>query len=1390
MTIEQALLEQRYETARRLCLEALAEGTGARVGILLALHTAYRKLGDIRACRATLAQVETTTGGVRLDVLLRMAEDYHLLSGYDFYRGSEEAAAGLTGDEYQERYRGMSAKYLEQARAVATLPGERARVAAVLKRVGRGAEAARLVEVVEPTAEVASAGTGVGRVACRIRHADGRAVARVRVTLGLQIEREESDPGSYCEAEMHYVPRFGADAVRTALTDEAGRCEFAEVPAGRQEYVAITDEAIGEGVPTRFLAQGIEVAAGKRTELELTAGGWRSAARREVKSPFAAEMTRGGVRYRRVVEQVMANPFCFHFPRQVVRMVLPEGVGGDPRKLLLLSSEDAGAARALQVCGREVAFFAELQERTDRVWAVYEADGEAAEPERLGKLTVMPEGDGRSAVIGTGRAEFRIPWGAGADDRPPLLAVRGADGVWRGRGRMVLPGGVSVRGRRTEILDAGDVLVRVRVAYELSNGMRYAVTWTAHEREAYLLAEEESPALEGAAFEFSLAELVGGRGFLHWTPEGGNVHWRNLERVDREMGRLQESVAWWIPPQGFGYAMTAEGLSQQDYIGVYTVRRGEWVDRAFAMIAQGPGDEGRELDWPYPEMVGSTISMITARTAAGAAGGAGDAYFRFAFFDGVRQWGILVSTLARNDGQWKEISAVQHKNSSPRLQDFMHWRLDEPDAVERPSVVVRRGDLPALRAKRSSPTFKRYWEAMCAGKTPGAAAGVRFAVEGDPRIAWRKKLELVGVAHIRAKMTLLGRDYSDMYSPVGARPITPWAEEYDLIAASGVFTPEEERLVRSFLMLMSHMYMSPDLMNWKFNSRNANFEADRTDVVGVIGLTFHGNPDAGEFVRHAAASMDRALGVYCTPGSGKWYENPACYYLQAGKCRMNFAFHMAQHGIEDATANPRLKEFLRWGILLLMPPTPESYEQMRAGLSEGEYQQVRKVRRIAPVGDHALIGPWVPEFYALAAKLYRQRDPEFANELLWAYQVGGGDGGYFGNKPLLFSALTEEDLQPARAEQLGSRRLEGFGAVFRGKFGAPDEFYLLFKQGPGGYRYHRTEGSILLFANGKPLIYDGGEAGETWRHSTLSFEATHMPLAPGHVERFASFAGLDFVQGVHPVALGPGDAVFLSEVCEHRLVEVAKQRYAEPNPADVRSVVWVKDEYVVLHDDLALPGKTPTHWHLQVVSDSHTGNWREGYRFAGRFGTDLQVLLPGQAFAAEKVEQVPMLEHHLPVERRFAMRHLMLSGEAPQKVMAVLRPLWGAKEALAARLIETGGRTVGVEVRGREVHDQVFLARTAGAVEAGGVEFSGRYGAVLRRAGHTDYVLIDGGFLRWATGSLESTGPRVELRVAADKAQLVAEGQGRVTVRGFGEPRVIEVDGLTRVDLRGFIGGG
>lgn len=1385
--IEHALSQHRYETARRLCVAAFKEPEPIdRNRLLLLQHRALRVLADWIGCRTTLEQVRPADDDQRLDLALLLGEDFNELSRYDHYRSSDEARQGLTGEEYEDKYKAISASHFKTAIGLANTPTRASRVITSLLRVGYKEDAARLRETLPlddsstPVPAIQPIETGTLRG--KLTFPDGRPVSKAAVTLGLCVKVEADDPATFLKPQMHSTPTIGHQESITVVTDADGHYLMEFVPAGEHAFLAVTLDADVFDVHTRFVAQLVHVVSGKATIFDAIIDDWHSAPAVTVVDPFPAEFSHDGLAYRKVVTQSLRNPFYYPFPRQDLRISLPNNATSDASRMCVFLSTDAGhwTTQPFQIIDDDVLMFCELPRCSERTIAIYEVissksdssvsrsicDGIAWQP------AVHP--DGTSAVIDTGRASFRIPWGSGRDAQPPLIQVRGEDRVWRGRGRLRLPDNVFVVERATRVLQSGPLLLQVEVAYQLSNESTYAMRFTAHRDEAYLLVHEVSPAIDGAAFEFSLNEFGGGRGrgFLHWTPESGTRHWSTLDATDRELARMQESVPWWVPPAGFGYAMTADGLTEKDYVGVFTIRRGDWIDRAFEKICRGPGNEPswhRELDWPFPEMVGSTISMITAHTDS-----SGDAFFRFGMFDGERHWGILVSTLDRNDGPAKEISLVQHKNSSPRLDEFKNWHLDEPDRMQRPHVVVRREDLRHLRRKRTSPMFAKTWERLNAPGARGAAAGVVFAVAGDPLIAWRKKLELVHVAEIRSLMTLWGRDYSDMYSPVGARPITQWAEDYDLIAASGVFTPDEERLVRRFLMLMGHLYMSPDLMNWKYGSRNANFEADRTDVVGTIGLVFRGNPDADAMLDHVVTLMEQSLDVYCTPGSGRWYENPSCYYLQASKCRLNLGFHLAAHDVYDVTTLPRMKEFLNWGILLLTPPCPHSYSLMRDGTTAAEYAIAEKVRRIAPIGDHALLGPWIPEHYAMMSKLYRAKDPEFADTLLWAYLAGGADGGYFGNLPLFFAALDEEDLTPPAAPHLISRKLEGFGSVFRGGFQSPGEFFLLLKQGPGGYRYHRTEGSIILFADGKPLIYDGGEAGETWRHSTLSFYDNHLPLAPGHVERFHSTSVMDFNQGVHPVVIRPDQPIQFNDNCSHELVPAAFERYKEPRPADVRSVVWVKDEYVIVHDDLDVHDPIAAHWHLQPVADNHTGNWHEGYIFKGRFGIDLQVLLPGQTFDRESIERLPMLEYNRPVQERFTTYHVALSNLLPPKhYLAVLRPMAPSQSLVRAYLLSLDGQCIGVHIDGDDLNDDVLFARAPFHWQTDSLAFAGRYGAVLRRGSTIHLLLMDAGSLILGTTRIQTNGPAVHLELAHDRATVQAYGDnGTVIVEAFGRPEL------------------
>ena len=100
--------------------------------------------------------------------------------------------------------------------------------------------------------------------------------------------------------------------------------------------------------------------------------------------------------------------------------------------------------------------------------ALYAAQDGAAEAFAVPEgLRLLPDPDGQTAILSTGRAEFRLLWGEGADSLPPLLGVLGVDNVWRGAGRFTLPDGLQITHRQTTVREQGPLQITLEVVYTL-----------------------------------------------------------------------------------------------------------------------------------------------------------------------------------------------------------------------------------------------------------------------------------------------------------------------------------------------------------------------------------------------------------------------------------------------------------------------------------------------------------------------------------------------------------------------------------------------------------------------------------------------------------------------------------------------------------------------------------------------------------------------------------------------------------------------------------------------------------------------------------------------------------------------------------------------------------
>lgn len=1379
--IEQSIKNGRYETARRHCELSFQNGEIDEPQYNRLLFEVGIGLSDMRLAHAAIERASVD----EFQHALMQMRYFGRFNNTGAYRVSREKMQGYTQFEYLRRMSEKMICWLDRARTLAADQKQEDAVNTYAEMYIDADMPSTLRQQIEVSKtrqqsieDKPAKPTATGTLTGHVTHVNGNPVVYTRVVLGLEMDFKPIDALNYFESQMHYTPEIGEQESVECITDDMGYFELTQVPTGCHAFVAVCLDPCEHAICTRFVARDINVLEDRRTHLDLTLTPWVSAPTEPLPVQLPVLPRKWYAResnWQQIGQMILRNPFAYDFPRQIVSLDWPENQDASAisdDELFVLDTQSPDQPQRCQLANGKIGCMTSLDAYTTKRLAIYrritgtQKENTFTRPSHL-KLKI--DSEKKCLIIDTQSAAFMLPYESDQFSGP-ILAVQGQDGKWRGQSRFNLPEGVTVTSQQTEILEQGAVRAIVRVTYQFSDQTSICYTLTAHEGEPVLLVHEkiDTSGMMDMAYELSLPDCLGGRGYLHWIGGNRSRSWEDLAgEKDRLLARLQEQTPWWIPPQGFAYAMTPTDLKANDFIAVFTIRRGQWRDEDFDAIAHGPADGDRELDWPFPEMVGSTISMITAQYTAPANGVDADVCFRFPLFKGERYWGIAVSDRDLNDGVHKHISELQHKNSSPMLDDFMRWELDTQDTCQRPVVWGPEQRILAMRKTKNQEAFKHAWERVSQNPDKPGYGGLSFLLHADPLVAWRTKLQLIAQAPIRSRMILLGREYSDMYSPVGARNLTPWCEEYDALAASGVFSEEEERLIRRSFILIGHMHRTRDFMNWNYGSRNANFEADRVDVVGTIGLVFQGNPDAQDLVEHALEQTRRGMKAYCTPGSGRWYENPACYYLHAMKCRLHLLIRLAQVGLLDPTQINMLKELLRWGILLLTPPIPGTIPQMAMPCDDATYHGLDKFRHVAPIGDHAILGRELPEHWAILAGYFDNDDSEFANLLRWAFVSTGNGSGDFGDIALHLSHPHVADTTVKQQPELISRRLEGFGSVFRDHFNETDEFYLLFKLGPGGYRYHRTEGSILLFVDGKPLIYDGGEDGEAWRHSTLSFFETHMPLAPGHIERFAQLPNIQFSQGVNPKVIHPGEPDFLNDDCRHELVQVAFDRFATKDPVNARSVWWIKDEYALLHDDLHLDTAITSYWHLQVVGQSETRVADGDYRFVGRFDTDLQVVLPDQKFSNEQVTDNTLNLGSKEKNRvPFRMRHLQVAKQAATHYTAVLRPL-GHRKPISATLIKRGKLVVGTCVTGDRIDDVLLHNRQTTVVHHDQMQFIGTYGAILRRGDETHLMLMDAGEIRLDDIILKSTGPSVELCVSqTNTLTVIGEGEVNIIIKG------------------------
>ena len=123
--------------------------------------------------------------------------------------------------------------------------------------------------------------------------------------------------------------------------------------------------------------------------------------------------------------------------------------------------------------------------------------------------------------------------------------------------------------------------------------------------------------------------------------------------------------------------------------------------------------------------------------------------------------------------------------------------------------------------------------------------------------------------------------------------------------------------------LIAYRLLSPDFMNYKMNSGQPNFEADRLLQLAVFPAVFPDHPLAAAVRQHVLRQTAEMLRQWTIRDGGKWAENVGNYYEHSLHCVARLCYFLQYSGpIGTITDSPYFEPFCRYASHMLMAPQP------------------------------------------------------------------------------------------------------------------------------------------------------------------------------------------------------------------------------------------------------------------------------------------------------------------------------------------------------------------------------------------------------------------------------------------------------------------------------------
>ena len=950
------------------------------------------------------------------------------------------------------------------------------------------------------------------------------------------------------------------------------------------------------------------------------------------------------------------------WPRQVVWRDLPELAeviqAGPP------AADPAGPALAV-LDERGVSAPAQHDPESGRVWYPAELPAHTTRRYELVASAKQPATPLRWAVSGdvlkvsTEGLSVRLAWcasGAGPP-RPPLVGVRGPDGVWFGASSWE---GVVFEELRCQVVESGPVRLVLRQAYLTEAGAQLTCEYTfdCTSPVVHLLMHWDA----GTAGRTGSADAGEGGSAGRRGPGttnsgavgGGDLNGPTPAGASPDLGTLDATMVWhlgegfqpdrayWRPhsPSPWRATGTDDPYKRQVYQVPSEddcIRLGplyNWEKDAAGFWCAWEMGERRDLLYvgcPRPSRF-STAAPYERVAVDTARGASGRLDVRMPLQQGRSALSLALldrgATAVHTSGPPNDLDRLHCRLNGPGLDDYCQMALEWPGMEELsfPRLWVGSEDLPRLRDRFTRwewlrERFEAHAEdrildvhtepdlrldrngAHVLGQDPAGA----YLATGDEAWATRARQSLVEELDRTVEALLDYGPSVDANLGIGlARPWRALVLNLDLVLGSSAFTEGERLDVLRKLAFAAEVSCTDDA--WPATGSgvhrgNENFHPDVVSARGLAAAQLDGHPRQEQWLDEAVAEMAEFMRSYHLP-SGMSRES-ATYQLCALAYVLQLDAALRRRGLAGLMDEPACKASFDF-LASLQTPVDE-----RCG------------HRMLPTIGHVTTHAWcqsLQAYFGWAARATAASDPAFSARMMAAWRRGGAfvlplDDFFHDRIWSLPLCLLDPGL-PAQdsPDFLESRAHEGFGAVLRARHRDGGEGYVLLKMGQCTGHFDNDEGSLIWYAYGQPLLADFGCQynpnfhAHPWLHNRISIDhCADGPPRGGRLLCLRSEPGLDYACGEVRVRSIYLETEWPVRDRDFDFRQVAEEPRAIDEHVWRRHLLYLHDlEAIVLFDQI--DGSLPTDWNLQVHAETVRVEGGEAW-FQGSFGVDLGVLV-------------------------------------------------------------------------------------------------------------------------------------------------------------------------------------